>query len=147
MKFKNLKIFKDLIEKNEISPELLKAEATKWDDGKGFWRRIKDDRWNTKDFENLNKEEIKNSRKFRGPEFKHWRRAWQRNWVVQTNGNWAKIIWIKEKTQEISKQESLTNNKNIDQNSLEKQNDIKKEFDELKKTLMKCKIKWLFRKS
>ena len=29
----------------------------------------------------------------------------------------------------------MTNNKNIDQNSIEKQNDIKKEFDELKKDI------------
>ena len=90
-----------------------------------------------KDFENLNKEEIQKLLENLEDQNLNIEEELDREIeLFKQMEIEQRLSELNEKIKEIkSKQDSLTNDKNIDQNSLEKQNDIKKEFDELKKDI------------
>ena len=137
---KSKDLLNDLIEKNEIlSPEIIEKQKLLNE----MMEKVFDEELlkmideMQKDFENLDKDEIKkllenledqnlNIQEELDREIELFKQMEIEQRLTELN---KKIKDIK------SKQDSLTNNKNIDQNSIDKQNDIKKEFDELKKDI------------
>ncbi|MDC3130078.1 hypothetical protein OA870_02460 [Bacteroidota bacterium] len=137
---KSKDLLNDLIEKNEIlSPEIIEKQKLLNE----MMEKVFDEELlkmideMQKDFENLDKDEIKkllenledqnlNIEEELDREIELFKQMEIEQRLTELN---KKINDIK------SKQDSLTNNKNIDQNSIDKQNDIKKEFDELKKDI------------
>ena len=137
---KSKNLLNDLIEKNEIlSPEIIEKQKLLNE----MMEKVFDEELlkmideMQKDFENLDKDEIKkllenledqnlNIEEELDREIELFKQMEIEQRLTELN---KKIKDIK------SKQDSLTNNKNIDQNSIDKQNDIKKEFDELKKDI------------
>ena len=137
---KSKNLLNDLIEKNEIlSPEIIEKQKLLNE----MMEKVFDEELlkmideMQKDFENLDKDEIKkllenledqnlNIEEELDREIELFKQMEIEQRLTELN---KKIKDIK------SKQDSLTNDKNIDQNTLEKQNDIKKEFDKLKKDI------------
>ena len=137
---KSKNLLKDLIEKNEIlSPEIIEKQKLLNE----MMEKVFDEELLKmideiqKDFENLNKEEIQKLLENLEDQNLNIEEELDREIeLFKQMEIEQRLSELNEKIKEIkSKQDSLTNDKNIDQNSLEKQNDIKKEFDELRKDI------------
>ena len=137
---KSKNLLNDLIEKNEIlSPEIIEKQKLLNE----MMEKVFDEELlkmideMQKDFENLNKEEIQKLLENLEDQNLNIEEELDREIeLFKQMEIEQRLSELKEKIKEIkSKQDSLTNDKNIDQNTLEKQNDIKKEFDELKKDI------------
>ena len=137
---KSKNLLNDLIEKNEIlSPEIIEKQKLLNE----MMEKVFDEELlkmideMQKDFENLNKEEIQKLLENLEDQNLNIEEELDREIeLFKQMEIEQRLSELNEKIKEIkSKQDSLTNDKNIDQNTLEKQNDIKKEFDELKKDI------------
>jgi len=137
---KSKNLLNDLIEKNEIlSPEIIEKQKLLNE----MMEKVFDEELLKmideiqKDFENLNKEEIQKLLENLEDQNLNIEEELDREIeLFKQMEIEQRLSELNEKIKEIkSKQDSLTNDKNIDQNSLEKQNDIKKEFDELRKDI------------
>ena len=137
---KSKNLLKDLIEKNEIlSPEIIEKQKLLNE----MMEKVIDEELlkmideMQKDFENLDKEEIKKLLENLEDQNLNIEEELDREIeLFKQMEIEQRLSELNKKIKEIkSKQDSLINNKNIDQNSIEKQNDIKKEFDKLKKDI------------